>query len=144
MIVVMDVSITRVDSDRWAYRYLPNGTPGVIVDAISANGVLPSGRLTVEEKVVTGERFRNLNGDDVVIGMTAEVQEAIGLPFSVFRNMQGENDSLRSSLRQSQAQGARLYSEIEDLSNQVENASLWERVKYVFGAHSFTDKGDHV
>jgi len=84
---------------------------------------------------VNGERFINARGETVCIGMTKHVQDAVGLPFEAFSNMNKELDSLRASF-------ASHVRQIKDLSatlavsttklDAASSASLWKRIRYVF------------
>lgn len=72
----------------------------------------------IHEEIVRGRRFRNAKGYDVVIGITKEVQDTIGLPFEAFDTMERlVNDSLKMN---------------ESLRKRVNTASFWQRIKYLF------------
>ena len=101
MILVRDVKIVETHNKsrfQKIYQYGPTPTIGVYDDGDEFCEV------TVE--MVKGQRFRNSNGLDVVIGWDKQSQDLLGLPFKAFESMERrrqsdyeENTKLRKKLR---------------------------------------------
>jgi len=101
MIIVRDIKIVETHNrERFHKIYQSGPTPTI--------GVYDDGdefcEVTVE--MVKGQRFRNSNGLDVVIGWDKQSQDLLGLPFKAFESMERrrqsdyeENTKLRKKLR---------------------------------------------
>ena len=88
----------------------------------------PPGRCEVEQEMVSGRDFVNARGDRFCIGMSEQVQKAIGLPMEAFANMSKtiEEDAITiRKLRTAKAEGQKRI-------DAFETAGLWQRIKYVF------------
>ena len=83
-------------------------------------------KILVEQ--VSGKKFINARGQEFCIGMTKQVQEAIGLPFKVYDNLQKEVNALRKI-------NERIESELNQVTyyaNLFRIANFYKRIKYLF------------
>jgi len=79
-------------------------------------------------EMVRGRRFRNRDGKEVCMGMTKQVQDAVGLPFEAFEDMEKEIYSLNKERK-------RLKQEVGDLTRalmKLHNTGFWGRLKWLF------------
>jgi len=91
--------------------------------------VLPIGEESIEIKVlyemVRGRRFINHDGKEVCIGMTKQVQDAIGLPFAVFENMEKKIGDLQLARDTTKFK-------LDRLCCRLNNTGFWGRLKWLF------------
>ena len=81
-------------------------------------------------EMVRGRVFRNANGQEVCIGMTKQVQDAVGLPFEAFENMEKEISNL--------------YEEVGNLRlaiSMLRGTGFWGRLRWLFGGLKYVKYG---
>ncbi len=81
--------------------------------------------INITEEMVRGRTYITADGRQIIIGMTKEVQDAIGLPYEVFENLNKELDTSREMLSRN-----RQY--MADYQARVEGLSLFKRIKALF------------
>ena len=74
---------------------------------------------------VSGQRFVNARGQQICIGMTEKVREAIGLPFEAYNNLRTEKELFAS-------QADAVAKSFSEYKVKVENANLRRRLRYLF------------
>lgn len=85
----------------------------------------------VEDKMQTligqvkGQRFVNARGQQICIGMTEKVREAIGLPFEAYDNLWKEKELFAS-------QADAVAKRFNDYRDKIDNANLRRRLRYLF------------
>jgi hypothetical protein len=80
-----------------------------------------SKNLEISREVIRGRRFTNTKGEQVIIGMTKEVQDTIGLSFEAFENMEKERD-IMNSVQKETLKSLKKYSD----------AGFLKRLRYLF------------
>lgn len=55
--------------------------------------------IEIYEELVCGRRFTNARGETVAIGMRKQVQQAIGLPFEAFENMNKTTSRINQQMK---------------------------------------------
>jgi hypothetical protein len=85
---------------------------------------------TIEQ--IKGKRFINNQGQTVCIGMSKQVQEAIGLPFEALDNLQKECKFLRDIRNKLENDMNTIHSNFTTFQQKVNNASFSNRLKYLF------------
>ena len=68
----------------------------------------------MERELIQGQRFTNARRETFIIGYTRDVENAIGLPMSIFGDMKKELDKYERQL------------------DRFKSLSLWERLLFVF------------
>lgn len=97
----------------------------------------------IHSETVRGQRFVNANGEEVIIGMSKDVQELIGLPFECFNmNAHNEIENLKKDLKQSDEYAVRQAKQLanqlffrEQFEKRIEDVcslGIWGRIKFVF------------
>jgi len=82
----------------------------------------PQEVLQIEQELVEGTRFRNpATGEDIVVGMTEEVQKLIGLPMEAFANMTASAEKTRWEL-----------TDLRDTVKQFEHMGWRDRLRFLF------------
>lgn len=110
MIVVKNIEIDTVKEDTiLAYHFHPEELSSVPPDREI--------RHDVTEEMIHGKRFINHRGEEFCIGMSEDVQKAIGLPFEAY-------EDLTSSLKSCQSRYRNLQQSIPK--------TFWERLKFLF------------
>jgi len=82
-------------------------------------------------EIVYGKRFYNKYNQIVCIGMTKEVQDAIGLPMETFQFLTNFNRDLQTHLNAKIKEVETLQS-VEKQVKEIKNASFIKRLKYLF------------
>ena len=80
-----------------------------------------------KRETIIGQRFKNSYGTDVVIGMSEQVQKALGLPFDYFEKMQDTITCLEYDKRN-------LKYNIEKLEKNLteyKTMTFWKRLKFL-------------
>jgi len=100
MILITDVQMQNIDKNSVEIN---SYDPDFFITKPYSDTVAP---IKIKREVVYGERFRNSNGLDVVIGMDRKTKKLLGLPFTAFKDMNrrresdyAENTKLRKELR---------------------------------------------
>lgn len=120
MIVVKRVEVETFDKDPIVVNHFP--VPDPPVSALGNGKIKP---LDVRQEVIKGKAFRNAEGEEVIIGMSNEAQELLGIPFQAFEDMRLWLEQTRRDL-----EGC-LQDHIK-YKQKVRQAGFWERLKYLF------------
>ena len=86
------------------------------------------GTIDITTEMIYGERFVNVHGEEFCIGMSKQVQEAIGLPMKIYNKMFSEMEILRTTIAQLKQRYATALAKID----KFESMKLWGRIKNVF------------
>ena len=86
----------------------------------------------ITTEMVRGRRFVNHQGEEVCIGMSKQVQEAIGLPFEVYDNMQSSISFLEKRCQNLNNENFNLRNRIRFMEERFQSINLWGRIKFVF------------
>lgn len=95
MILITEVKTVTVDKNEVEIAHYENRP---YVHGISGGSYWPI-QMKAYYEYVRGERFINTRGEEVYLGMTAQVQEALGLPFSVFKDLNDRLERYRKKFR---------------------------------------------
>ena len=136
MIVVTKIeTIECEDRDFFMYRDMSSHEAAQYGGEIAA-------KIAYELEPIRGMKFAKLNGDVVVVGMSKQAQEAIGLPLEAFDTLQRElNDTIKAKweMEKELATARTLYhGKNEQLVGYqdelviLKEATLWQRIKWVF------------
>ena len=124
MILVKSIEIMEV-SDNFVYEiYEKIGNPHI---SYNERDSLEK-ELKLTREVIKGQRFINKRGESVYIGMTKEVQDILGLPFYVFKDLTNLNRNLQKQLDTLIKDKKDLELEIKN----IENTGFLRRLKYLF------------
>ena len=123
MICVTEIKTVDVDRDFVMIHKMQNMP--ALAEIIDSD---PPERCEVEQEMVRGREFVNANRERFCIGMSEQVQKAIGLPMEAFENMNRELDTNRQTIAQLRGRNA-MYQKRIDV---IKEAGLWQRIKYVF------------
>ena len=82
----------------------------------------------ITTEMIVGEEFVNARGQKFCIGLSKQVQEAIGLPMKAFSGMSSKIETQRTTISQLK----RKYGVVLAKIDKFESMKLWERIKYVF------------
>lgn len=122
MIVITEIKTREVNRNAWERAKF---NCDAYFEA-SSGDVAETVRFTNE--VVLGKDFKNAHGKTVCIGMTKEVQEAIGLPFEAFEELQKLIEEFRQY-------NQLLFDRIERTEKRLKeysSLSFLGRLKYLF------------
>ncbi len=124
MLAIKSIKIVQIDGDRLEFAQQQNIADVRVFDVNNK----PC-KMDVSEayEAIKGKRFFNAQGKEFCIGMSKQVQDAIGLPFEVF-------DGMRQQRKINIEKITRLYVETVDLKdqlNQHNKAGFWKRLKYL-------------
>jgi len=127
MLVVESIKTCTVDRDRWTIRNFKE-----------MSAAIPIYELPTEVKVICemieGKKFINANGNLVCIGLSKQVQDAIGLPMEVFETQQEELSSLSQRLSNSHSRVQVLQEDSDILYDQLQRykkLTFWKRLKFL-------------
>jgi len=120
MILISEIKTIQTDLD-----------PIALTRALSC-GYAPEGTDYIPPEITTemvrGRRFVNIRGEEVCIGMSKQVQQAIGLPFEVYDTMDNNITFFRKRNQNLESQNFNLLKRIE----QHQSISFLGRVKFLF------------
>lgn len=117
-IFITDIKILHGDRNLIERHFIP-GQSSVRLLIDDKDGYLKTVEISREQ--IQGRSFRNRYNEDVVIGLSKEVQEALGLPMEAFDSMSQTISDQRNT--------------IWDLKSKLVNVNqmtLWQRIKFVF------------
>jgi len=124
MILIQEIKVIQTDLD-----------PITIASALScsyepmrAKNIPPE----ITTEMIRGRRFVNHQGEEVCIGMSKQVQEAIGLPFEVYDNMQSSISFLEKRCQNLNNENFWLRNRIGFMEERFQSINLWGRIKFVF------------
>ena len=124
MILVKSIEIMEV-SDNFVYEiYEKMGNPHISYNERESLET----KLKLTREIIKGQRFINKRGESVYIGMTKEVQDILGLPFYVFKDLTNLNRNLQKQLDTLIKDKKDLELEIKN----IENTGFLRRLKYLF------------
>lgn len=131
MICVKSIELIEIDRDELMIQMRqqgcgPHGTYFPIVDA-DAEPV----SMECATELIRGERFRNSDGLDVVIGWSDEVQTALKVPFRAFEDMNREIGLQARTIGAMADENAAQ----RDVINAYRYMTPWQRIKAVFTGH---------
>ena len=124
MILIQEIKVIQTDID-----------PITIAHALACNyepmrtAYIPP-EITTE--MVRGRRFVNHQGEEVCIGMSEQVQQAIGLPFEVYDNMQSSISFLEKRCQNLNIENFHQRNRIRFMEERFQSINLWGRIKFVF------------
>ncbi len=84
--------------------------------------------VNITTEMIRGEHFTNARGERFCIGMSKQVEEAIGLPMKIFTNMSSEMETQRITIAQLRQRYATALAKID----KFKSMKLWGRIKNVF------------
>lgn len=105
------------------------------LDIRPVNNFVQEQEIQMAKEMVKGIEFCNRDGDSVLIGMTKDVQAAIGLPFQAFNDMGEQIATLSSELARSKKKILNLEKEKSTLSIRLNNIcklGFFKRLKFLF------------
>jgi len=138
MIVVLSVEYAETDRDVMQRTIFPSQVP--VYSTEDGPEEMPSRFLEVEN--IVGKEFVNEKGQRVMLGMSEDVQNLIGLPFRVFRDQEKVIDSYRNmnetfrkshdALHQSNINLSMDNDILRNKLNFYRNMSFWQRLRFLF------------
>jgi hypothetical protein len=90
--------------------------------------------MMIEKEMVVGKIYKNFFGEEVCIGMTEQVQGAIGLPFEALDNVRRKADIRIEKIRSESAAKIKNAQEVANAKAELKMNSmgLWDRVVFLF------------
>lgn len=123
MICISEIKVVKADRDFLYLSKIDNVPPFAEVIGSPLHEYAE-----VKTEMVTGKVFVNNNGERICIGMTKQVQDLIGLPFSAFDNMAKRIDEDNATIRNLNVSVSQYKSEID----KYKTARFIDRLKYLF------------
>lgn len=116
MIVVRDTIIEKIDAvRRVSYGYFKGLDE---LDLTDPDCPIDEDKFKATEVTIEGRRFRNSEGENVVIGWDEGTQQALGLPFKVFESQEKQIGLL-----------VRIVDEKIDRILELEARGVWQLIK---------------
>lgn len=115
MICVKSIELEVFDRDEIEYFY----SPGFERDYLDIGGTGKD--IKIKREMIQGRVYRDSVGREICIGMTREVQEAIGLPLEAWKRLVEEHEQKRLRIND-------LWERIEN----IKSLSFWDRLKCLF------------
>ena len=123
MIVISEIKVFQTDLNPVEIAQQLSRNSGNYNSALLERYVPPE----ITTEMVLGRRYVNYQGEEVCIGMSKQAQDAIGLPFEVFDNMQNTINFLRKECDNLNASNFRLLKNI----NRYKSLDLFGRIKFL-------------
>ena len=117
MIFIKDIEVVEVARTEVQYCIIPRQPVGPLSTAQRDIGLT--------QEVAKGRRYVTADGREIVIGMAKHVQEAIGLPYEAF-------DNLNKELEHAWAISNGHYKAYCSYRKRIVNMPFWERLKGLF------------
>lgn len=121
MLLIESVKAIEVRGDE---AYVRIGRPAIT----SFDPAAMNSEISVESELVRGQRFYDMNGRVICIGMTQEVQDALKLPFDVYADLSNSVNSIDRELSIQKAISYRLRYRLDT----IKGMPFWERLSRVF------------
>lgn len=124
MLAIKSIEVVEIDRDRLVIqerksinnvRVYDTGKKPHMMDVASAL------------EIIEGRRFVNANGKEFCVGMSKQVQDAIGIPFEAFEDMS-------NTVGENCIEITKLYAETVTLKRELKQhkeAGFWKRLKYL-------------
>lgn len=134
MIVIKSIDFFEVHGERHEFydRYIKNGNP-----LMKVGTAVGSDQVMVEEvaELIKGREFRSPGGRSVVIGVSAQAQDIIGIQYEAWENqsrlveeLSRDNGRLTTKADQLHRQSKEKLIEL----NEIKTASFWVRLRWLF------------
>lgn len=92
-------------------------------------------QVDLAEEEIRGEKFVNNNGEIICIGMSKQVQEAIGLPMEVFRKLSEHNSHLFERNTRLSRENEKIsvdYDALLSVNKAIFSAGFFKRLQFLF------------
>jgi hypothetical protein len=125
MLIVKNIEVLQVPNDKHKiFEAISSFKRG-----ISSNGCLPPEQLVdIKEEMITGRIFVNNRGERFCIGVSEQVQEAIGLPFEAFENINRRIETDTLTISKLKTKNAVYQNQID----KYKNMNFWQKLKWLF------------
>jgi len=110
-----------MQTERDIHEIYSMDSPYDAIEVITHDGANVVSADCVKTEWVRGRRFRRHSGEDVVLGLSSQAQQALQMREEAFDNLQRDNDDLSRDIRH----------QIKRI-NDIHQAGLWQRIKWVF------------
>lgn len=121
MLIVTEIKTKEVDRDKWEVRQCQLNThPNRAGNALEID--------SYTREMIYGRVFVNINGKRFCIGMSEQVQNAIGLPMDCFEKLNLEIDLLEVDNTQLRKGVDRLWKKLEVF----DTMTFWQKIKFLF------------
>jgi len=111
MVIVKDISLAIVPRNPW--KIFDHPRVDLNIERLSDGAVMDM-KTGITSEMIEGEIFTNKRGERFCIGMSKDVQNAIGLPFECFKNLTQQNN--------------RMQQVISDFGTMT----VWQRLRFFF------------
>ena len=125
LICILDVKLVRVPYDY--YKFIPKGIKHPVFNLEDVQGTKCS-EIFFDVEEIKGTTFVNQRGERINIGVSKDVQNTLGLAFEVFR----KQEDLITEKTQRIIDLRTINSNLNQVINNFEEASLWKRIKLAF------------
>ena len=124
MLAIKSIEVVEVDGDRLQFAQRQNIADVRVFDT---NNKPHKMDISAAYEAIEGRRFFNDDGKEFCIGMSKQVQDAIGLPFEIFENMNRQRELDLNKIILLGAENIFLKKEL----GQHKEAGFWQRLKYL-------------
>lgn len=125
MLAITDIKVANIDSREIVIHRadpIKSMRPFCVPDMLTGEDII------VKQEVIDGQTFFNSKGEKVVIGWREDIQEALGLPFKAFEDMNRDNERLHREIWDLE-KTIKVYM---DRHTEVLESSFWKRLKFLF------------
>lgn len=135
MIVITDIKYIRVDSDD-VYALFKNKS---MYDSVLLNTDEGQQYRTVESVIefIKGRRFTTPNGETLVVGVSDEVGKLLGIHAEAWKSLEADVEYWRNTVKKQDKEILTCKNSLHT----VNNASRWERIKWVFTGVKYKTNG---
>ncbi len=118
MILIKNIEFYETNQD--PIEIVSHMMPYEAIEALSDKGdvVVPISEI---RELIKGQRFRRSDGVDIIVGLTKQAQDILGLQYEAWDNMQKELEITHNSLQVA-----------NETIKAVTQANIWTRIKYLF------------
>lgn len=134
MIVIKSIDFFEVQGERHEFynRYIKGGNPIMTVDTAAGTD-----QVMVEEvaELIKGREFRSPGGRSVVIGVSNQAQDIIGIQYEAWENQSRMIEELSRDNGQLTIKADQLHRQNEEKLfelNEIKAASIWVRLRWLF------------
>ncbi|MCP4408813.1 MAG: hypothetical protein GY807_13830 [Gammaproteobacteria bacterium] len=124
MILIESIKVREVPGEHCNIPRLPGNGMRAWMGAAPPDSITKE----AETETVRGRRYIRPDGTEIVIGMTEQAQDVIGIQYEAWENLQGMCDANRAESDRL----VRVISKLQERFEAAECATVWDRIRWVF------------
>lgn len=127
MIVIKHIDFLEVQGERYEFRHRYISGNNLLMEVGTANGTAEA---LVEEvrELIVGREFRDPSGRTVVVGVSKQAQDIIGIQYEAWEN---QSKMIEDLILECSAIQIKVEQKEKELSK-IKSASFWDRLKWMF------------